>query len=95
LTRALFEGSFLSRSSRALMIEEFRPLDDSEEEYSHGTMRFASISSAPIGHRGQGVGFGTIAAWWPQSGLIVVVLTNLEVESYLGVLQAVAAALGQ
>lgn len=95
LTRALFEGGFLSRSSRALMIEEFRPLDDSEEEYGHGTMRFTSISSAPIGHSGQGVGFGTIAAWWPQTGLIVVVLTNLEVESYLGVLQAVAAALGQ
>ena len=95
MTRGIFEGDFLSRSSRALMIEEFRPLADSDAEYGYGTMRFSSLDPAPIGHVGQGAGFGTIAAWWPRTGLIVVALTNLEVESYFGVLDAVAAELKQ
>ena len=95
MTRAVFEGNVLSSTSRALMTESFRPLYDEQAEYGHGTMRFSSFDPAPIGHSGEGVGFGTLTAWWPQSGLIVVVLTNLQVETYLGVLDAVARAVAQ
>jgi len=94
LSRGLFEGNVLSSASRSLMSEGFRPLDDGAAEYGYGTMRFATLDPAPIGHRGEGLGFGTVTAWWPESGLVVVVLTNLEVETYFGVLTAVAAAVG-
>jgi hypothetical protein len=30
-----------------------------------------------------------VTAWWPEAGLIVVVLTNLEAEAHLGILEAV------
>jgi D-alanyl-D-alanine carboxypeptidase len=95
MTRAVFEGDILSSASRALMTESFRPLSDTQAEYGYGTMRFSSLDPAPIGHAGEGVGFGTLTAWWPQDGLIVVVLTNLQVETYFGVLDAVAKAVGR
>ena len=95
MTRGIFEGTILSRSSRALMTERFHPLADKEVEYGYGTVRFSSFDPAPIGYTGKGVGFGTLTAWWPQTGLIVTVLTHLAVGTYLGVLQAVAAAVGQ
>jgi D-alanyl-D-alanine carboxypeptidase len=89
MTRGVFEGTLLSRNSRALMTEQFRPLADEEAEYGYGTMRFSSFTPSPIGHSGEGVGFGTVAAWWPDTGLVVVVLTNLEAEAHLGILEAV------
>lgn len=95
MTRGIFEGTILSRSGRALMTENFRPLAEEEIEYGYGTIRFSSLDPAPIGYAGKGVGFGTLTAWWPQTGLTVTVLTNLEVETSLGVLQAVARAVGQ
>ena len=95
MTRGIFEGKILSSAGRALMKESFRLLSDTELEYGYGTVRFPSFDPAPIGHNGEGAGFGTLAAWWPETGLIVVVLTNLQVESYLGVLKGVADAIGQ
>ena len=97
LTRGLFEGRILSSTSRALMSEVFRPLADSEfdVDYGYGTMRFNAIAPAPVGFNAKGAGFGALAAWWPKTGLIVVVLANLEVDTPLGVLEAVATALGQ
>lgn len=95
MTRGVFEGNVLSSASRALMSEHFTPLADEGTEYGYGTIRFASLDPAPIGHAGEGAGFGTVTAWWPESGLIVVVLTNLETESYFGILGAVADAIGE
>jgi D-alanyl-D-alanine carboxypeptidase len=94
MTRGVFEGKILSSASRALMTERFRPLSDEAAEYGYGTMRFSSLDPAPIGHAGEGAGFGTITAWWPESGLIVVVLTSLEVETYFGIVGEVAKAIG-
>lgn len=94
MTRGVFEGSILSSAGRTLMTTQFKPLSDDAAEYGHGTIRFASLDPAPIGHAGRGAGFGTITAWWPESGLIIVVLTNLEVETDLGVLGEVAKAIG-
>lgn len=94
MTRGIFEGTLLSRSSRALMTEQFRSLADEEAEYGYGTMRFSSFTPSPIGHTGEGVGFGTVTAWWPENGLVVVALTNLEVEAHLGILEAVIDAIG-
>jgi D-alanyl-D-alanine carboxypeptidase len=93
MTRGIFEGTLLSRSSRALMTENFRPLADEEAEYGYGTIRFSSYEPSPIGYSGEGIGFGTVTAWWPEAGLIVVVLTNLEAEAHLGILEGVADAL--
>jgi CubicO group peptidase (beta-lactamase class C family) len=93
MTRGIFEGNLLSRASRALMIENFRPLADDYAEYGYGTVRFTAYAPSPIGQVGEGAGFGTVTAWWPDSGLVVVVLTNLEVEAHLGILEAVADAL--
>lgn len=90
MTRGIFEGKILSSPSRALMSKTFRQLHDTEFEYGYGTMRFPLIDPAPVGHIGEGVGFGTLAAWWPDTGLIVVVLTSLEIETYLGILEGVA-----
>jgi len=95
MTRGVFEGKILSSESRALMTGHFRPLSDEAAEYGYGTMRFSALDPAPIGHAGRGAGFGTVTAWWPQSGLIVVVLTNLEVETYFGILDAVAKAVDE
>jgi D-alanyl-D-alanine carboxypeptidase len=95
MTRGVFEGKLLSSDSRALMTRRFRPLSDEAADYGYGTMRFSALDPAPIGHAGRGAGFGTVTAWWPQSGLIVVVLTNLEVESYFGILDAVARAVSE
>ena len=95
MTRGIFEGKILSSAGRALMAKSFRVLSDTELEYGYGTIRFPSIDPAPVGHVGEGAGFGTMAAWWPETGLIVVVLTNLQFETYLGILEGVAKAVGQ
>lgn len=95
MTRGIFEGKILSSAGRALMAKSFRVLSDTELEYGYGTIRFRSIDPAPVGHVGEGAGFGTMTAWWPETGLIVVVLTNLQVETYLGILEGVAKAVGQ
>jgi len=95
MTRGVFEGHLLSSASRALMSEGFRPLEDEAAEYGYGTMRFLPLDPAPVGHAGEGAGFGTITAWWPESGLIVVVLTSLEVETYFGILGEVAKAISE
>jgi D-alanyl-D-alanine carboxypeptidase len=89
MTRGIFEGTLLSKSSRALMTEQFRPLANGEAEYGHGTMRLTSFTPSPVGYSSVGVGFGTVTAWWPETGLIVVVLTSLEAEAQLGILEAV------
>jgi D-alanyl-D-alanine carboxypeptidase len=94
MTRGIFEGKILSSPGRALMKESFRLLFDTEFEYGYGSIRFPSFDPAPIGHSGRGVGYGTLAAWWPETGLIVVVLTNLQNEAYLGVLKGVVHSLG-
>lgn len=90
MTRGIFEGNLLSGNSRALMTENFRPLDDEEAEYGYGTIRFLSYEPSPIGYSGEGIGFGAVTAWWPETGLIVVVLTNLQAEAHLGILEGVA-----
>jgi len=95
MTRGIFEGKILSSTGRELMTKSFRLLSDTELEYGYGTIRFPSIDPAPVGNIGEGAGFGTMAAWWPETGLIIVVLTNLQVETYLGILEGVAKAVGQ
>lgn len=95
MTRGIFEGKILSSAGRALMQQSFRPLSDSDFEFGYGTFRFSSLDPAPIGGVGQGVGFGTATAWWPDTGLVAVVLTNLQVETYAGILDGVATAVSQ
>ncbi|MCP4384769.1 MAG: beta-lactamase family protein [Hyphomicrobiales bacterium] len=94
LTRGLFEDDLLSPESRALMTNSFEPLAGTPADYGYGTILFKQIDPAPIGHTGEGPGFGALTAWWPQSGTIVVVLTNIQAEAHLAVLAEIAASLG-
>ena len=94
LTRGLFEGDLLSPESRGLMTSGFRPIDGTPVDYGHGTFLFKMLDTPSIGHTREGPGFGTLTAWWPESGTIVVVLTNIQSEAHYGVLMEVAETLG-
>ncbi len=78
LIRGILAGDLLSAESRALMTEQFRPLDGRSVEYGYGTFRAPQWNPAPIGHSGEGPGGDAIAMWWPNDGTVVVVMTNLE-----------------
>jgi D-alanyl-D-alanine carboxypeptidase len=95
LTRGLFEGDLLSSRSHALMTTDFRPLAGKPVEYGYGTFLFRPLAPPPIGHCGEGPGFGVLTAWWPQTGTVVAVLTNVQGEVHFDVLAALAAALGE
>jgi D-alanyl-D-alanine carboxypeptidase len=95
ITRGILAGSLLSPESRALMTTDFRPLAGRRVEYGYGSMRVPLFDPAPIGHSGEGPGFGTLTLWWPDSGTIIVVLANIEVGAHFEVLQQAFAALAE
>ena len=93
LTRGLFESDLLSPESRALMTSGFRPLEGTPVDYGYGTFLFKMLDPSPIGHTGQGPGFSSVAAWWPESGTVVVILTNIQAEAHVGTLMEIAESL--
>jgi D-alanyl-D-alanine carboxypeptidase len=95
LIRGILAGSLLSAESRALMTEDFRPLNERTIEYGYGTFRAPQWTPAPIGHSGEGPGGDAIAMLWPDDGTVVVVLTNLENGAHLTAFGEIAAALGK
>ncbi len=90
LVRGIFEGDLLSPQSRALMSSGFYERAGNPLGYAHGTIHFTFLDPAPIGHSGEGPGFSSVAVYWPQSGTVVVILTNISNEAHFGVLVEVA-----
>ena len=73
-----FSRATRSRPRRALMTNDFRPLNERPIEYGYGSFRAPQWNPAPVGHSGEGPGGDAIAMLWPDDGTVVVVLTNLE-----------------
>lgn len=95
LVRGILAGDLLSAESRALMTNDFRPLNERPIEYGYGSFRAPQWNPAPVGHSGEGPGGDAIAMLWPDDGTVVVVLTNLENGAHLKAFGEIAAALGK
>lgn len=95
LTRGILAGDLLSPESRALMTTDFRPLSGRKVEYGYGSFRVPLFDPAPIGHSGEGPGFGTLTILWPETGELMVILTNMDIGATFGALEQVGALLGK
>jgi D-alanyl-D-alanine carboxypeptidase len=95
IARGILAGTLLSPASRALMTTDFRPLVGRKVEYGYGSFRVPLFDPAPVGHSGEGPGAGTLAVWWPDTGNVLVILTNLDAGAHFGMMQEVGALLGQ
>jgi D-alanyl-D-alanine carboxypeptidase len=89
-TRALFEGELFADPATLEAMTTFAPLAGRPVEYGMGVTRFALLDPAPLGHSGEGPGMGTVAAYWPGSGDVVVIAVNLQSEANFAILVAVA-----
>lgn len=91
--RALHGGKVLSPKSYAEMITPSKLNDGTPLQYSMGLIVGEdSRGLRRIGHGGGGFGFSSVANWYPEAQLAVVVLTNSEPGTIAVVAQDLAAA---
>mgnify|MGYP001818529381 CR=1 FL=1 len=90
MVRGIFESDLLSIDSRKRMTSGFIERAGTPVRYAHGTILFDFIDPAPIGHSGEGPGFSSVAVWGPDSGAIVVILTNIQTEALFTLLAEIA-----
>ena len=89
-TRALFEGELFAEPATLEAMTTFVPVSGRPVDYGMGVTRFSFLEPAPLGHSGEGPGMGTVAAYWPDTGDVVVIAVNLQGEANFAVLAAVA-----
>ena len=71
-TRALHTGQVLNKQSYARLITDYG------EGYGYGLSVFKRLDEPVFGHDGRIAGYASDAAYYPNAGLTVVVLSNVE-----------------
>jgi CubicO group peptidase (beta-lactamase class C family) len=91
--QAVHGGKVLSPKSYAEMITPARLNDGTSLRYSMGLVVAEDSRGLKfIGHGGGGFGFSSVANWYPDARLAIVVLTNSEPDTIAEVTQHLAAA---